>query len=218
MDDESLAVPLHRDALSALGRINALSFAARSLWNPLSQFAREAASPIRVLDLACGGGDVLLSLSQKAASQNLPITFAGCDKSDIALNFAREQAQRAAMPADFFPLNILEENIPAGFDVIINSLFLHHFDPIDVTTILSKMAQAQFVLVSDLRRSRAGLMLAYLAGYVLSRSPVVRVDGPRSVRAAYTIPEMLQMARDAGMPGAQIERRWPCRMLLKWQR
>lgn len=214
MDDESLAVPLHRDALFSLRRINALSFAAHSLWKPLRRFAREAARPIKVLDLACGGGDVLLELSRKAKCEKLPISFAGCDKSDVALNFAREQCNSA----EFFKLDILKEDFPAGFDVITNSLFLHHFDPPDVTAILAKMSRAQLVLVSDLRRSRVGLLLAYFAGYALSRSPVVRVDGPRSVRAAYTISEMQQMARDAGMSNVRIDRRWPCRMLLQWQR
>lgn len=218
MDDEALAVPLHREALRALTRINVLSFTAESLWRPIREFARRAQRHIRVLDIATGGGGVLMELAYFARRDNVPIDYAGCDKSEVALEFARERAKAFGAPIEFFKLDILSDSIPSGYDVVINSLFLHHFDPAGVVSILSKMSAAKLLVVSDLRRSRMGLLLAHLAGRILSRSPVVRVDGPRSVRAAYTIPEMTRMAGDAGLTGARIVRRWPCRMLLEWKR
>jgi len=218
MDDEALAAPLHRDALSKLARINALSFAAKSLCMPLGEFARDVKDPLRVLDLACGGGDVVTELWRAASRESLDLQFSGCDKSAIALDVARERAKALAAPIEFFALDILKERIPERFDVVINSLFLHHFDPPDVIGILAKLARTRLVLVSDLRRSRTGLVLAHLAGHIFARSPVVRVDGPRSVHAAYTIAELNEMARIAGLNNATIERRWPCRMLLEWKR
>ena len=53
---------------------------------------------------------------------------------------------------------------------------------------------------------------------VLSRSPVVHVDGPRSARAAWTVTELRGLAERAGLAGASVERRLPCRMLLDWSR
>ncbi len=218
MDDEALAVPLHRDALAALSRINTLSHAAQRFWKPLRRHARDRRQKLRVLDLACGGGDILLELWRLTRRESEQWEFAGCDKSGVALDMARERASAAGASIEYFKLDILDEEIPERFDVVINSLSLHHFDAQNVTAILEKMARAQLVVVSDLRRSRTGLVLAHLAGHVLARSPVVRVDGPRSVRAAYTIPEMRAMAENAGMLGARIDPVWPCRMLLQWKR
>ena len=218
MDDDALPLALHEEALRGLRRINALSFAASAFWKPLAMCARKSGRPLRVLDLATGGADVLLALAERARRERVPMEFSGCDKSQDALSFAARFAAERNLNVAFFRLDILADPIPAGFDVVINSLFLHHFDPPQVVEILTKLRACEWVFVSDLRRSRAGLWLAHFATRVLSRSPVVHVDGPRSVHAAYTLPEMLQMAETAGLIGVRLETRWPCRMMLKWSR
>jgi hypothetical protein len=53
---------------------------------------------------------------------------------------------------------------------------------------------------------------------LLTTSLVIHTDGPRSVEAAFTLAEVNMLARQAGLEGAVVERRWPCRLLLKWQR
>jgi hypothetical protein len=52
----------------------------------------------------------------------------------------------------------------------------------------------------------------------LSRSPVVRHDGPVSVAAAFSLAEARMLAQRAGLYGASLVRRWPCRFLLSWSR
>ena len=71
---------------------------------------------------------------------------------------------------------------------------------------------------SDLDRSVSGLLLAHLACRLLTTSGVVHTDGPRSVRAAFTLPEARELARRAGLEGAEFRRNWPCRWLLSWSR
>jgi hypothetical protein len=44
------------------------------------------------------------------------------------------------------------------------------------------------------------------------------MDGPLSVRAAFTIAEARQLAEEAGLHGAAISWRWPFRFLLQWRR
>jgi len=79
-------------------------------------------------------------------------------------------------------------------------------------------ATRHLVLVNDLRRSGVGLALIHLAAWTLSGSDVVRVDGPGSVRAAFTEVEVVALARAAGLEGAIVERHWPFRFLLSWER
>ena len=73
------------------------------------------------------------------------------------------------------------------------------------------------VVVNDLLRSRGGLLLAHLASRLFTGSDVVRVDGPRSVRAAYSLGEIRALAGRAGLESARIEPRWPCRFVLTWK-
>ncbi len=218
MDDESLDERLHVEALRGLGRINQLSFTARTLWDPIAAFARNAGRPIRVLDVATGGGDVPIALAAAAERHGADITFAGCDKSEVALQCAQKKCKEHCQQVTFFKWNAMTDSFPVDYDIAINTLFLHHLDPQDTINLLVKMSAARMVLVSDLVRCKTGLALAHVATRLLSRSRVVHVDGPRSVRAAYTCQEMLEMAEAAGLHHASIRPCWPFRMLLSWSK
>ena len=221
MDQPDLDEARHRQALRGLERINRLSGSTRILWPPLAALARRLAPrPARVLDVASGGGDVLRGLRKRARRAGLALELAGCDVSPTALAHARARAEEAHAELHFFQHDALRDPLPAGYDAIISSLFLHHLTEPQAVRLLRSMADAagSLVLVNDLRRGRAGYLLAYAGTRLLSRSEVVHVDGPRSVEGAFTIAEARELAADAGLTGATIERRWPCRFLLTWQR
>ena len=52
-------------------------------WGPIARLALEhPGRPLRVLDLAAGGGDVVVRLWQRARRARLPIDFTGAGSSD----------------------------------------------------------------------------------------------------------------------------------------
>jgi hypothetical protein len=67
MDDPGLSEAEHVVALAALARINALSRTseqiARRVASRFDARGRPAASPLKVIDVACGGGDVTIGLA-----------------------------------------------------------------------------------------------------------------------------------------------------------
>jgi hypothetical protein len=63
-------------------------------------------------------------------------------------------------------------------------------------------------------RSRTGYLLAWLGCRLLSRSPVVRKDGPLSVAGAFTVGEAGELARRANLGDFSIRRCWPERYLM----
>jgi 2-polyprenyl-3-methyl-5-hydroxy-6-metoxy-1,4-benzoquinol methylase len=221
MDQPGLDEEQHRVALRALERINRLSFSARIFWPPLERLARRLhPQPCRVLDVATGGGDVLRGLWRKAQRANLAFQFAGCDISPAALRLAEQNARADGAEVRFFACDILAEQLPAEYDAIITSLFLHHLEEEKAIELLRRMAGAArcLVLVNDLERCRLGYLLAWLGTRLLTRSPIVHVDGPRSVEGAFSKREALALAHRAGLEAAAIGRRWPCRYLLSWER
>jgi 2-polyprenyl-3-methyl-5-hydroxy-6-metoxy-1,4-benzoquinol methylase len=196
-----------------------LSGSAGILWPPLAALARALSRPIRVLDLATGGGDVPIRLWHKARRAGLPLAIEGCDVSPVAVAYATRQAERHGADVRFFKADALAGDLPAGYDAVVCSLFLHHLTDEQAIALLRRMASAgRLVLVNDLVRSRAGLLLARVGTRLLSLSPVVHVDGPRSVEGAFTIAEARGLAERAGLHGAIVTRRWPCRFLLTWHR
>jgi ubiquinone/menaquinone biosynthesis C-methylase UbiE len=221
MDQPGLDRPRHYQALRGLERINFLSGSARILWPPVWDLSRHVrATPLRLLDIATGAGDVPLRLWRLGRRAGIPLEVQGCDVSPQAVAYATRAARRAHAPVRFFVSNVLEEPLPSGFDIVTCSLFLHHLAEDQALELLRRMAQwaGRLVLVNDLFRSLTGYLMAFVGTRLLSTSPVVHTDGPRSVEAAFNREEVLALAQRAELEGATVERRWPCRFLLTWRR
>lgn len=220
MDEPGLDVALHRSALNGLRRINLISRSSAMLWPAVRDLAEETRRPLRLLDLACGGGDVGIRLVQTAARHRIDLHLTGCDLSRTAISVAEERAKRCGVNANFIELDVFNDRLPEGHDVVCCSLFLHHLDEFAAVGLLRRMADAarHLVLVNDLVRSRIGFAMAWMGCHFLTRSPIVHVDGPRSVRAAFTPDEVRALATRAGLADVQLTRHWPERFLLRWRR
>ncbi|QDV83868.1 methyltransferase domain-containing protein [Planctomycetes bacterium TBK1r] len=217
MDEPDIDSTLHADALRGLSRVNRLSGAVRSIWNPIAEVARKrTGGPIRVLDVASGGGDVAIGIKQLADRKGLAMDVVGCDISQTAVEFAGENAKRRNADVTFVQQDVLGQNLPSDFDVVYSSLFLHHLESTDVVRLLGSMRAAarHRVVISDLLRSQLGYVLAKWGIRLLTTSKVCHVDGPLSVRAALTMPEAIELASQAGLTPVRIQRRWPERFLM----
>ena len=221
MDDPALDAAVHAQALRGLEKINTVSFSAQTLWSAIQRFYKDSGKkPLRILDIACGAGDMVLKLAVRARRENLPLSFEGCDFNPQAVAYAQTRAAAAgAVGVNFFVLDALRDVIPARFDMVINSLFLHHLSEAQALLFFKTLARSQTgcIVISDLRRSRRGWLLAFLGSRLLTRSHVVHVDALLSVEAAWTPEEISALTRVAGLPSAQITFVWPMRYLLTWQ-
>jgi ubiquinone/menaquinone biosynthesis C-methylase UbiE len=225
MDDPTLDAGQHHHALNALARINWLSASAHILWPAIRRLCQQRGKagdprPVRVLDVATGGGDVPVRLWRKARRRGFALEVSGCDFSTVALEHARRHAAQCGADVRFFGLDVLAEPIPRGFDILTCSLFLHHLDEQQALILLKKMRESagMLALVNDLARGPSGWWAAYLGSRILTRSPVVHVDALLSVEGAFTPAEALALAEQAGWDGATVGRRFPFRYLLTWRR
>ena len=68
MDDPALDLEQHRLALEGLKRVNRLSRSAAIFWPALRTLlcGQPSDRPLRVLDIACGGGDVTRDIARRA--------------------------------------------------------------------------------------------------------------------------------------------------------
>lgn len=226
MDQPGLDLSLHHQALAALRRVNWLSRTADSLWPAIVALARERQAagdltPLTLLDVACGGGDVVLRLAHRARLAGISLQIRGCDISETAIRFAQKQtSQKGETGSSFFVHDILTAPLPDAYDIVTCTLFLHHLEGPQAGQLLRNLAAAarKLVLVSDLRRTRLGFWMAHLVARVVTRSPVVRVDGPLSVAAALSLEEVDHLAKSCGWTGFTLRRVWPERFLLTWKK
>lgn len=218
MDASDLGAADHRQALAGLARINTLSLVCRQLWSRLEPLARRQGS-LSLLDLGTGLGDVPLGLARSAQRLGVRVSVSAVDFSPCASELAQQRALEANVPwrsvvhdLTSAPLPIADQSV----DATICTLVLHHLSELHAVTLLREVARVSRhrVLVSDLRRSRRGLLAAHIAGRTLTRSRVVRVDAVRSVHNAFTTGEMRSMAVRAGLRQFEVRPMWPFRMIL----
>jgi 2-polyprenyl-3-methyl-5-hydroxy-6-metoxy-1,4-benzoquinol methylase len=218
MDQPGLSEDAHRLALRGLARINRLSFSANAIWRAIAaEIGKRPPREWRLLDVACGSGDVPLTLARYAASRNISLRVAGCDMSETAVAQASSRASAAGISAEFFVRDVIRDGLPEGFDFITCSLFLHHLEEGDAAKLLKAIARSAGTLgvVTDLRRTQLGYAMAAVGVHLLSRSPIVHIDGPLSVRAAFTINEARALSSAAGLDGRVATRKiWPQRFLM----
>ena len=222
MDDPNLDRAVHRRALAGLRRINAWSQTARVLAAAMARIASERSlRALKVLDVACGGGDIALHVANRLSRAGLEAEVHGCDISQTAIDHATANAAvQGVSGARFYVHNALEQVPPDGYDIITSTLFLHHLTDSDAVRLLRNLATAtrHALLVDDLVRNRRGYWLAQLGCRLLSRSPVVHYDGPASVLGAYTLAEARQLASAAGLEGAVFTKHWPERYLMTYKK
>lgn len=218
MDSPALEPSRHLRALDALARVNRVSRAPGRVWAEVVRLARQGVAPVRVLDVACGGGDVLTAVARRGARTGIAVECSGCDRSEVALERAR--AHGAELGVRLIRSDVLSDPLPPDHHVVCSSLFLHHLQRSEAIGLLSGMASAagRVLLVQDLRRSRLGYLFARVGLGVLTRSDVARHDGPVSVAAALTIDEARALCAEAGLVGAEVRACWPQRFLIRWER
>ncbi len=224
MDDPTLPDAQHDHALRGLTRIHQFSGLVNRFWNPVrtclelqSQY-RSAAAPLpRIMDVGCGDGYLLRQIGQKARAAGIAVELIGIDMSETALRLAEAKSQAEQIQIKTRQVDILQQDLPPS-DIVINSLFLHHFEADQVVQILTKFSAATKLrlIVEDLRRTSLGYVLSYVAGHALTRSSVVHYDALRSVEGAFTCGEMHVLASQAGLVGHTLTKRWPERFVIDW--
>ncbi len=213
MDDPGRSDRELRETLRDLGRINrwfgAHAFVRRFLDRtlPVWQARRENAAPLRILDVATGGADIPIAVAEWAEHRGVAVHVVAVDRHPAITRLAR------AMTAPYPSITIVEADALAlpfpdrSFDVCLCSLALHHLDPGDGGALLRQLDRLGRLgfLVVDLVRGWSGYAGVWLLTRC-SRSPLIRHDGPVSVRRAPSWDEYRDLAAHAGIPGLHLFR------------
>jgi SAM-dependent methyltransferase len=165
----------------------------------------EASPRPRLLDVGCGSADIPAYLLRKAPR---PLVAVGVDIKLLHLEAAPREVRRVRADVHALPFP------PRSFDVVMASLFLHHFDPPEVADVLGGLFALTrgALVINDLRRARLPYAFAKATFPLLLRSRVSRNDGLLSIRRAFTRDELAAAFSEARIP-VRIERTFPYRLL-----
>ncbi|MGL4611546.1 MAG: methyltransferase domain-containing protein [Trueperaceae bacterium] len=167
-----------------------------------------------LLDVGCGGGDILRQLALWTQQDGLKVTLRGVDPDTRALEYARKRSN---------PLNVHFESttsaalLAAGrqFDIVISNHVLHHLDDAEVVALCqdSERLAKCFSLHNDIRRSSLAYA-SFTASKLLFWNSFVTEDGLCSIRRSFTKQELQNV-----VPATwQVKPMFPYRNLLLWEK
>ncbi len=169
--------------------------------------------PVTLMDLGCGSGDMLRAVSCWAERSNIPVRLIGVDMNPTMTRLAGNRCvlreNVSFRTADVFSDALMEDRP----DVVMSTLFVHHFDREALIRLLQRMQElaTQAVIINDPDRHP----LAYYGIKVLTRifsgSHLVRYDAPLSVARSLTRGEWKEVLEAAGITNYTIRWRWAWR-------
>jgi SAM-dependent methyltransferase len=170
---------------------------------------------LSVAELGCGGGDMLKLIYYWAKAKGIPVKLTGVDANPNIIKFA--QGNLHGLPdVNFFALDIFSETFKAlQFDVVVATLFFHHFDNATLVSFFKQLKGQvrKAIVINDIHRHPLAFYSIRWLTSLFSRSMMVKHDAPLSVMRAFHRRELEAILRSAGMENYSIRWKWAFR----WQ-
>ncbi|MCW3127683.1 MAG: SAM-dependent methyltransferase [Bacteroidetes bacterium] len=170
---------------------------------------------VRIMDLGCGGGDMLRAVADWALKNKRHVDLIGIDWNPVMTSYAREES--IVFPnIHFKTMNVLDDRLmDEKADVIINSLFCHHFDNEELVTLVQRMYNlaSQAVVINDIHRHWFAYYSIKALTALFSRNPLVKYDAALSVARSLTRKEWENTLQQARISNYSLRWMWAWR----WQ-
>ena len=213
MDDFSLGHEIIDPIMDELEVVNKLLGGYRVFFNALEKM--QLRDGMSISDWGCGGGDSLRCIAVWARKRNLNIKLIGVDATESAIEYAR--AKSAGYPEISYILaDAMSGELQLNqFDIVISSLFTHHFKDREWIRLIQKMTSCSTyaVIVNDLHRHWLAYHSIGILTSLFSRSAMVKNDSKVSVLRSFKRVELEQMLQQANCTKYTVKWMWAFR----WQ-
>jgi SAM-dependent methyltransferase len=211
MDTESVSFAEFHDCLRTLCTINTLTLAYRPTLHWFERMTAGAASgqAISVLDIGCGGGDMLRQIWKRARKRNLDVELVGIDLNPWSKESA-EQVTPTDAPIRFETADLFSLDPDRRADFIVSSLFTHHLTDSDLVRFIQWMDRhaTRGWFINDLHRHPLPYFFILYAVRLLFYNRMIRHDAPVSVARAFTASEWRRLLMQAGIPAERTSIEW----------
>ena len=215
MDDFSIGGDLLRDTLDKLENINRWLGGNKVTLNGLKKLLKNhpKEQEVSIVDIGCGHGDILRDVAKFGRKNGYRMNLLGVDANPTAIQYAIELS--AEYPEVHFKTeDIFSETFQKRqFDVILATLFLHHFKETQLITFLSNSLQQTKIgiLVNDLYRHKLAYYLFLLLSLFIKNKMIIE-DGLTSVLRGFKRKDLEGISEKINA-NTQISWKWAFRFL-----
>jgi 2-polyprenyl-3-methyl-5-hydroxy-6-metoxy-1,4-benzoquinol methylase len=213
MDDFSIGGDLLRDTLDKLENINRWLggnlMTVKALKKVLKNYPKE--QELTIADIGCGHGDILRDVAKFGRKNGYKMKLIGMDANPTAIAYANE------LSTEFPELSFKTEDIFSEafknrkFDVVLATLFLHHFKEAQLTSFLGNtLKQTKIgIVVNDLHRHKLAYYLFMLLSVFIKNNMIIE-DGLTSVLRGFKRNELVHISNKLKVK-PQISWKWAFR-------
>lgn len=215
MDDFSIGGDLLRDTLDKLENINRWLGGNKVTLSGLKTILKNHPKDkeITIVDIGCGHGDILRDVAKWGRKNKYTFTLLGVDANPSAIDYANE------LSTEYDELSFKTEDIFSGefqkreFDVVLATLFLHHFrEPELVSFLKNTMQQTKIgIVVNDLHRNKLAYYLFLLLSLFIKNKMIIE-DGLTSVLRGFKRKDLKRISSKINIE-PQISWKWAFRFL-----
>ncbi|MEP7129313.1 MAG: methyltransferase domain-containing protein [Chitinophagales bacterium] len=171
---------------------------------------------LSILDVGCGGGDMMKIVAEWGRRNKIKIQLTGVDVSASAIQYSNENCKDfpeiECKHADVF------QHLNSGkkYDVIMNTLFMHHFTNEEIIRLLKLMKEnaTRGFVINDLQRHSFAYYSIQSLTKLFSNSYLVKNDAPLSVLRGFRREDWLHLLSNAFIENAEISWEWAFRYLV----
>jgi 2-polyprenyl-3-methyl-5-hydroxy-6-metoxy-1,4-benzoquinol methylase len=183
--------------------------ALRLLWK-----SNNKSGTITIADLGCGSGE-MMKLIYKLANKNKQRVFlTGIDANANIIEYAKRNQVNDSIA--FESINIFSDEFKVReFDIIVCTLFLHHFTAEELVLVFKSFKQQARIgiIVNDIHRHPLAYYSIKWLTQLFSKSEMVKFDAPLSVLRAFTKSELKDLLSKSGITNYELTWKWAFR----WQ-
>lgn len=206
-----------RDTLNELTRINRLIGNTSAVCKAvLRMIPKDALAPIRIIDLGCGGGDILIAVGNYLHKHKVPATLLGLEGNPHSVAYAQKQATTMAS-VRFQTADILSPAFQCpDCDIVISSHFLYHFSDEALGNFLHDNRSYVRIgwIISELQRSVLSYRMFQLLSPFFGLNPISRADGLLAIRRAFHRRDLESIFSTANIHAYSIKWLWSFRYLI----
>ena len=199
-----------RACLVDLGKVNRLSLGYRPTLAWLDEIARPG-ELLRIVDVGCGGGDMLRRVAHWARQRGVEVKLTGVDLNPYAARAAKEFSRGHE---DIEWITGDARAYAAEVDVILSSLLTHHLSTADIPQLLGWMERTarRGWFINDLCREPVPYFAFGIIAKIAGWHRFVQHDGPVSFRRAFREDDWKKMCETAAVGAVRFQRWTPGRL------
>lgn len=202
-----------RSCLQDLEQVNRVVFVLRPTVRWVGQILAAQRACLHIVDVGCGGGDMLRAIAKWAARRSIPVRLTGTDRNERTLRFAQERTAPASGIRYLLGSAAAHPEL-ADVDLVISSHLTHHLVDEEIVSFLLWMERTARVgwFINDLHRERIPYHAFGLLARWMGWHSFVQHDGPISVLRSFRPEDWAHYLAAAGIEGATIGKAFPGRL------